>query len=226
MEEDKVYAVVPFKQAEQVKQRLRPILNSAQRYQLAIAMLKDVLGALSQSEKMISILVVSRDSRLKNLVESYGARLLSVNLDNCLNSALSQATLLLQSQNARQIMYIHADIPLLASPDLDEVISDHLNYNCDLTLVPSNKDDGTNIMLRKLPSCQPLRYGKNSYRIHLEDATSQGLRTHSICNPRIGFDIDTPKDFYRFLQKGMNSHTHTSVCLKSIMDNERMYHAV
>ncbi len=226
MEEDKVYAVVPFKQIEQVKQRLRPILNSAQRYQLALAMLKDVLEALSHSENIISTLVVCRDLRLQHLVESYGAKLLSVNPDNCLNSALSQSTLILQSQNANQIMYVHADIPLLASPDIDEVIADHLNYNCDLTLVPSNKDDGTNIMLRKLPSSQPLRYGRNSYRNHLKDATSQGLRTHSICNPRMGFDIDTPKDFYRFLLKGMNSHTHTSACLESITDNERMYHAV
>src|SRR5215475_9672282 len=73
----KICAVVPVKETSNAKQRLATALSSAQRQQLALAMLEDVLAALAKVRELADILVVTVDPAASAIAAGYGARVSS-----------------------------------------------------------------------------------------------------------------------------------------------------
>ena len=55
-----MWAMVPLKGFDQAKKRLASVLTVEERRALMLAMARDVLSALSRSERLTGILIVSR----------------------------------------------------------------------------------------------------------------------------------------------------------------------
>ncbi|HEY6995518.1 MAG TPA: hypothetical protein VH397_17565, partial [Xanthobacteraceae bacterium] len=69
-----IHAVVPVKDTRQAKQRLAGVLDRAQRQELALAMLEDVLAALAPVGELAGILVVTVDPAAAAMAARYRAR--------------------------------------------------------------------------------------------------------------------------------------------------------
>jgi hypothetical protein len=69
-----ICAVVPVKETTDAKQRLAGVLPGAQRQQLALTMLEDVLAALASVHELAGMLVVTIDPMASAIAARYGAR--------------------------------------------------------------------------------------------------------------------------------------------------------
>jgi len=70
-----VWAVVPLKNVRSAKQRLAPLLAPNERGQLMLAMVGDVLHALTHAPDLAGILLVSRAPEAADLAHQFGCEL-------------------------------------------------------------------------------------------------------------------------------------------------------
>ena len=68
-----MWAVVPLKNIRHAKQRLAPLLTPAERSELMLAMVTDVLTALTQTPGLAGILLVSRAPEAAELAHAFTA---------------------------------------------------------------------------------------------------------------------------------------------------------
>ncbi len=70
-----MWAVVPLKNIRHAKQRLAPFLTPAERSELMLAMITDVLTALTHTPDLAGILLVSRAPEATDLARAHGCEL-------------------------------------------------------------------------------------------------------------------------------------------------------
>ena len=68
-----ICAVVPVKEITDAKQRLAAVLSAAQRRELALAMLEDVLAALAGVRELAGMLVVTVDPAASEMAARPGS---------------------------------------------------------------------------------------------------------------------------------------------------------
>ncbi len=193
----KFCAVVPFKGTAQVKQRLAPALAPAQRQELALAMLDDVLRSLSAVTELAAVLVVTVDPSAVSLAAQFGARVSSDHACEGHTAAVAGAAHRLAAQGLG-LLTVPGDIPLVEPDDIRTLLASH-DAARGFTIVPARDDMGSNAILCSPADAVPLRFGDNSFFPHLAAARAQDLEPQIVHCPRIALDIDTPEDLALFL---------------------------
>jgi 2-phospho-L-lactate guanylyltransferase (CobY/MobA/RfbA family) len=61
---------------------------------------------------------------------------------------------------------------------------------------------GTNALLRTPPDAIPVRFGPNSFSLHLQEAREKKIPYEVYHLPGVAFDIDTPEDLWALKNKG------------------------
>jgi 2-phospho-L-lactate guanylyltransferase len=158
-------------------------------------MLVNVLSALRDARTVASVTVVCADRRVKSIVQQFGATFLWEGRRRGLNRALNFA--LRDSPHDSPILIIHADLPLLTSKEVDNLIIDAENYP--LTLVPSKDKTGTNAILMRSPNILRFAFGKDSFRKHLSLAKKRKISYKVLRIDGVAFDIDEEADLEELL---------------------------
>jgi 2-phospho-L-lactate guanylyltransferase len=196
-----VCAVVPVKEVTDAKQRLAAVLSGAQRRELALAMLEDVLAALAQVRELAGILVVTVDPAASAIATRYGARLSSHGARDGHTGAVSAAARQLAAEGC-DLLELPGDIPLVTADDIRHVIAAHviaaLGDAPAFTIVPARDELGSNAVLCSPANAVSLRFGVNSFYPHLAAARACGIEPTVVQRPRIALDIDTPEDLALF----------------------------
>ena len=182
--------VVPFK-LDNAKSRLAPALKPAERRLLAFAMLRDVLGTVSDFGK---VTILSRPG-LDAAQVGYDVEIHESELD--LNDALNA----LITDEAMQgwpsdILIIMADLALLTQNDVLGILS----CQGDVVLCPG-RGGGTNMILIRAPEFRTCYQGL-SFPKHLDYARQAGLEVSVFESFRAGSDIDCPEDLAEVLLHG------------------------
>lgn len=193
----KFCAVVPFKGTAQAKQRLAPVLSSAQRQDLAFAMLRDVLQALTAVPELAGILLVSVDPAAAALAAKFGAQVSSAQASAGHTAAVMGAAHQLAGEHLG-LLTVPGDIPLVEAHDIRELLAAQRAAPA-FTIVPARDQMGSNAILCSPAGALPLRFGDNSFFPHLAAAEARGVEPQVIDMPRIALDIDTPEDLALFL---------------------------
>lgn len=193
----KFCAVVPFKGTAQGKQRLAPALAPAQRQELALAMLDDVLLNLAAVSELCGVLVVTVDPGAAALAAKFGARVLQDDARAGHTAAVVGAARRLAAQG-EGLLTVPGDIPLVEPDDIRELLAAH-DGSRGFTIVPARDQMGSNAILCSPADAVPLRFGDNSFFPHLAAAEGRGLAPRIVRLPRIALDIDTPEDLAQFL---------------------------
>jgi 2-phospho-L-lactate guanylyltransferase len=188
-----ITALVPFKPLSEAKSRLANILSPADRRTLALAMLDDVLTALSRSSSIDHVIVTASDHAAQALVMSRGLEFMP-DTAGTLNGALQAAITTIDP--ASMLMVVHADLPLLEEDDIDEFIT--LMPSDGLVLAASN-DDGTTAAMCAVPQRMQWSFGEHSLQRHIAAARARNIPVVSVREGPITFDIDRPVDLYRLL---------------------------
>ena len=212
-----IWAVVPCKRLEFSNRRLMTVLSVVERQRLACLMLEDVLGGLVNSGYLRGIFIASDDPVVKDIASSFGARCPQSFEDVGLSSALTNASSLLAEEGAHGIVAVHADLPLLTSEDINPVIRGIIE-NPAITLVPAEKDLGTNVLAMSPPGIIEYAFGKKSSLRHAMAARARRIEPTFIKTSHLSFDIDTPDDLLQFVQSPSDTKTFRYLTESGIRD--------
>ena len=194
-----LWAVVPVKERGLAKERLAPVLPPQMRQAFALAMLEDVLSALTATPGIPGILVVTVDPEASHLAARYGARLVETGARNGHTGAVAAAARLLAAEGRAGMLALPGDIPLVTPAELAELLAAHPPAPS-FTIAPSHDERGSNAIACSPPNAVPLRFGENSFYPHLRAAEAHGIKANVLHLPGIALDIDNPEDVVSFMR--------------------------
>lgn len=188
-----LWAIVPVKPLKRGKSRLSSVLSQDERTALNQNMLVNSLKTLVSVSAIDTILVVSRDPAALTIARDYGARTVLEDGSPELNTALRRAAMVAKAYNAKELMIIPADLPLLKKSDI-EFILEHSGYPPEIIIAPDRRRDGTNALYINPSGLIQFSYGLGSFNRHLMLAEKAQARIEVIELPSLGLDLDLPED--------------------------------
>ena len=200
-----VWAIVPFKGAENAKRRLSPQLSSDARSRLALAMLYDVLEALAESRSVDGILLTSRSAEARRIAQEWDIELYRDQAHTLVDALTDASEKVRRGLNASTAIIVPGDVPLITGLDIDHI----LHYHADVTIVPDSHKIGTNALVCTPPNAFPLVFDGRSYHPHVEAATSLGLQVRSVQSEAFAIDVDTADDLLLISSSSKESRTKT-----------------
>jgi 2-phospho-L-lactate guanylyltransferase len=205
-----IHAVVPVKDTRQAKQRLGGVLDRAQRQELALAMLEDVLAALARVDELAGVLVVTTDAAAAAIAARYGAHVTGKGAHDGHTGAVAATARRLAGDG---MLTVPGDIPLLEPDDVRRLVSVHRGAMRRgaraFSIVPARDERGSNAVLCSPAGAVPLRFGEDSFFPHLAAARACGIDPEVVRLPRIALDIDMPEDLALLLATPARTRAHT-----------------
>jgi 2-phospho-L-lactate guanylyltransferase len=210
-----LWAVVPVKERISAKERLAPMLRPETRQALALAMLEDVLTALTVTPGIAGFMVVTVDAEASRLAASYGGRVIEAGARDGHTGAVTAAARLLAAEGHKGMLTLPGDIPLANSREIASLLAAHPPAPS-FTIVPSHDERGSNAIACSPPDAVPLRFGEDSFYPHLRAAEACGIRPNVVHLPGIALDIDNPEDVVSFMR------TESPTRAWAVLSEERM----
>lgn len=201
-----MWAVVPCKRLEFAKRRLAPVLSAAERRRLVMAMLSDVLAAVTGAAGVTGVLVAGGDPAIADLARAFGARCLADRGREGLSSALAAASRILSGEGVEGVVVVPGDLPLLTAVEMSRVVAT-LGGPPAVTLAPARRDLGTNLVASRPAGAIPYLFGRDSFRRHLAAARGRGIEPLVLRAPEFGLDIDRPADLVAFARNPSPTRT-------------------
>ena len=199
-EREELVAVVPVRGLPAGKRRLAALLDVDERNGLVLAMLDDVIAALSAAESIDRIVIASRDAAARTEAARLGVEFLDqTGLKLGYNRAVAFAQEALIEADA--ILVVPADVPLITADAVDLVVST-APVGPAVVIAPAH-NGGTNGLFLRPPDVITPQFGPSSARAHAQSAASAGEAGVPVREASIdvwAFDLDTPADL-RWLQE-------------------------
>jgi 2-phospho-L-lactate guanylyltransferase len=182
--------LIPVKNLVNAKQRLSLVLDQPERTLLAQSMLLDVVTAVADSNTEVSL--VTNDPYTLELAQQFHFEVIQETSNPGETGAIEIATLVCENRGIESTIVIPADIPLIQSDELDQVIAAAPEEGT--VIVPASDGRGTNAILRNPAGLFPLRFGNDSFKPHHAAACATGKPCIVLSFFGIGLDIDNPSD--------------------------------
>ena len=188
-----ILAIVPVKPLRQSKSRLAQELSREERALLSQRLMIHTLRVLRDVQQIDRTLVVSRDSHALALARDFDARTVTERGHPELNKALERATLVAQGYGVSSVLVLPADLPLLTTADIEELI-EPLGDPPVVVIAADRKGIGTNALLVAPPGLIKYQFGPDSFQKHGSVTRDAGARLE-VCNlPNLALDLDEPED--------------------------------
>ncbi len=169
------------------------VLTPDQRKNINTKMLEHTLGECSNLHKVATLAVISLDEQVLSIAERYKAVTIQESSRSGLNAAAKTATEIALANDARGVLILPADLPLLKSNHLLALFEES-TYEKQMIITPDSKEYGTNAMLLFPPGMVEYCYGPNSFSLHTRQALEKGMSLIIHRNPCLEFDLDLPED--------------------------------
>lgn len=199
-----MWAVVPYKESREAKQRLAGVLAPDERRRLSFAMLEDVLAVLAAAECLSGVVLVSRDPEAARLARRLGAVVLLDPVPAGQSAAATLAARSLAGGGRRGMVTIPADVPLLTTGEIAQIVRVHGTAPA-VTIVPARDHRGSNAVACSPPDIFPFGFGDDSFLPHLATARRLGIDPAVVKLPGLGLDIDRPDDLLALLDRPSKS---------------------
>ena len=199
------YVVIPVKPLSTSKMRLSRILSPLQRRSLVLAMLTDVLEAVSKSDVVDEAIVISGDERVWRVAEEFEASILP-DQGWKLNESIVHATTLCVERGAESLLTLPADVPLVTPRDIHRMVL--MASEERLVVLTPSRGGGTNALLRKPPNVIPPCFGEDSFKKHVEKAREKRVKVKVYDSPRLRLDVDTVEDLLAVMKFQAETRTH------------------
>jgi len=215
------WALVPIKPFATAKTRLESLLTRPECARLAEEMARDVLRALYAAPDISGIALPTTEKKLATLAAGATAgkatRFYAEQPGEDYRAALGRVAAELAAHGARQLLVLPADLPLLSSGDVQQLLESHRGG---VTLCPAAVDGGTNGLLLSPPTLIPFLYGPDSAARHRAAAAAVGVTAQTADLPAFARDVDSPDDVYWLL--GQRVACATLAWLKASGITERL----
>ncbi len=184
--------LVPVKNLSSAKQRLASVLDQASRTALAQAMLSDILSMLHSWQNRPAVALVTSDPFATDLAQRYKFEIIPDLQNSGETGAIEMATRICEQRGVDNTLVIPADIPLIQSWELEEILKQAPEEGS--VLVPAADGRGTNAAFRRPANLFPLRFGNDSFKPHHAAAQATGKPCIVLHLPGIAVDVDNPAD--------------------------------
>lgn len=198
------WIIIPVKRLAEAKSSFSKVLRLENRKKLVLAMLTDMLNTARESPSISEVAVVSNDSDVLDFAAKRGA-VGMVEKDLGLNGALKLAIGRVESLGADLALVLPGDLPLLKPSDVENIIA-MATAERDVVIAPS-KANGTNALLLKPPSIMGLKFGGESFPLHLAEAMRAGVKPRIYRSETVAFDVDEPEDLPKVEALGLGTKT-------------------
>ncbi|KUO43102.1 MAG: hypothetical protein APU95_05065 [Hadesarchaea archaeon YNP_N21] len=188
------WAILPVKRLDEAKSSLSVALSSEQRQELVFSMLADMLSTLREAPSINGTIVVSPSEEVLKFARVMGAEAIKdpgLELNQAFKFAISQAV----SKGATSVLLMPSDLAFLKTYDIENMIS-MATSDREVVIAPS-KDNGTNALLLRPPDIIELRFGGESFPLHLEEARRAGVVPRIYRSFTVATDIDEPADLFK-----------------------------
>lgn len=199
-----VHVVVPIRGVDGGKSRLGAVLDPEERAALVLGMLAHTLAVLSAWRTAAAVWVVTGDSAAATAARQYGrVAIVEDPRRDGLNGALRAASAAAAAAGATAVLFLPADLPLLARPALDGLVeaADATlaagNGRPIVVVAPADARTGTNALLVSPPGVIEPAFGVQSLEAHLRAGAMIDASMQLVVDPALGFDLDTPDDLLR-----------------------------
>ncbi len=136
--------------------------------------------------------VVTSDPFASDLAARFGFEVVADEENPGETGAIEMATALCRKRGVEFTLVIPADIPLIESFELQEIVDSAPQRGA--VLVPDAAGRGTNAALRTPADLFPLRFGNDSFLPHLAAAKATGLPCIVLELSGIALDVDRAED--------------------------------
>lgn len=188
---DGPWLLLPVKSLQRGKRRLEPALSGAERLRLNEFFLRRMITVAAEYPGLERTVIVSDARDSLSLATKLGARTIRTEQKE-LNGAVADGCHALYALNARQIMILPVDLPLVQSNDLREIAD--LGDRHVVLICPDTQAAGTNALVLSQKVPLRFRFGHDSYHEHQLEAYRCGIAPFLHYNARIAKDIDLPAD--------------------------------
>ncbi|MHA1230190.1 MAG: 2-phospho-L-lactate guanylyltransferase [Candidatus Helarchaeota archaeon] len=200
-----IITIIPVKNFESSKLRLAHLFSEAERKNLSYFMLMDVINALKEIQYIIKIVITTPMEDIPGLSNCLNKKIkILCDPINDLNGAIAEAINFCKYNHFNNSMFLimPSDIPMVRSTDIIDLINNKLNSEAQITLVPSNRNDGTNSILFDSSIKLKTYFGPNSFDKH-KKIYEKKYKISVFNSYRIGFDVDYEEDLkilYNYIQ--------------------------
>jgi 2-phospho-L-lactate guanylyltransferase len=192
-------AVICVKRFPRAKQRLLETLDRPGRAAIVKAMLADTLNAVSATEGIERITVVTGEGRAERLALAHARRVrrppLEVMIDPDDTGHSEAATLGIiraLSHGATSVVLLPGDCPLLDAAELGAALKRLADRQ--VSVVPDRHGTGTNALLMRPADAIGPAFGEGSAERHRDRAERAGHRSVTEPLASLALDLDTPED--------------------------------
>lgn len=181
------WALIALKSFACGKSRLAQVLSPQAREALSRTMFEHVVQALQASREVDGIAIVTQQTTAVP-----AAALALDDPGGGLNAALASGAKQLAALGAQELLVLHADLPLLASDEIDDFIVS--SRRSGLGLASDRIGHGTNAVFVAPPLALDFCFGRYSFARHCSQARERGWQPFIARSPGFAFDIDEPAD--------------------------------
>lgn len=175
------------------KSRLHGVLEDSARRDLNARMLRGMLATAACFPGHQRTAVVSECEDVLRLADQRGVRGIRQATGTGLNSAAEEGIDELRKLDARDVLVIASDEPLVLPSDIRE-IADVRTRVGGIVICPDRHYRGTNAILVPCDARLQFQFGESSFAKHYREALRLGFSPTVHINERVAFDIDTPRD--------------------------------
>jgi 2-phospho-L-lactate guanylyltransferase len=189
--------LIPVKNKLHAKQRLAQLLSPEERFQLAQAMLEDVLDAVAAVPERPPVSLVTSDDHARALALRHGFAIIEDHDDDGETAAIEMATRVCAGRGDPWTLVIPGDAPLATADEISQVLRSAPEKGS--VLASDHKHFGSNAVLRAPADLFPLRFGDHSFAPHLRAAEATGFPVVQLRLRGLGLDIDRAEDVQMLL---------------------------
>lgn len=192
------WAIIPVKSLESGKTRLADVLSDKERKKLIRDLLKRIIKATKRSKNIDHCLIVSNDLEILKIAEQNQVEVLleekPINLNKAIDAAIKHA----KKRACNRVLIIHADLPLMSSSDIDNLINSCDQPPC-MVIASDRNHCGTNAMVLEPIDGFRFQFGEYSFQKHVSQAKKVGYKVVIYNHIHTALDLDLPDDlaFYR-----------------------------
>jgi 2-phospho-L-lactate/phosphoenolpyruvate guanylyltransferase len=213
----KLAIVIPVKSPSRAKYRLEAVLSEAERSRLALTAARDVFGAVSKLEGY-GLFVISDDPAMLDEGRRFGLEPLTDKVSQGQSAAVQQGFAAAWDRGHTAALTIPGDVPAVTTEELDALC--RYRPEIEVLLAPDREHTGTNGLRLVPPHAITLRFGEDSFNLHLAEArrANRSLEVKEVEGLR--YDLDRPDDIVAFMQ--LNRQTATRELLTELAVLERV----
>ena len=185
-------AVLPIKTFARAKHRLSAAVGVPDRRELAEAMVRDVLDALTRVEGLDRVIAVTAEPVAAEAARAAGAEVVHDGEEAGQSAAALLGIRAALRAGAERVLLVPGDCPALDPEEVGGLLA-HPRH-AGVVIVPDRHGTGTNALLLTPPDVIEPSFGPGSFARHAARAHAAGTPVRAVAVPSLGLDVDTPGD--------------------------------